>query len=115
MVPGTGRGRIFQSEVDCSRCFGRSSSRATLLSEVVDTPQCPVRRPHYRMGALLRLGGAAHFSWSGLMKNQNNRWKFAIVVLVLAWSFYEMYPPAGRNLPKEFQAKAVGKDKTFSE
>src|ERR1035441_9447983 len=60
-------------------------------------------------------GGAAHFSWSGLMKNPSNRWKFLFVVLVVAWSFYEMYPPAGRDLAKEFQARAVRKDKTFSE
>ena len=49
------------------------------------------------------------------MKNPSNRWKLLLVVLVVAWSFYEMYPPAGRNLAKEFQTRAVRKDKTFSE
>jgi SecD/SecF fusion protein len=49
------------------------------------------------------------------MKNRNNRWRFVFVVLVVVWSFYEMYPPVGRNLAKEFQAKAVRKDKNFSE
>jgi SecD/SecF fusion protein len=49
------------------------------------------------------------------MMNPNNRWKLLFVVLVVAWSFYEMYPPVGRNLAKEFQARAVKKDKTFSE
>src|ERR1035437_8864185 len=116
MVPRTGRGRIFRGEVDYSRCFGQSSNRATLPSEVVDTLQCPVRLPLYHVVALLCLGGAAQFSWSRpIMKNPSNRWKFLLVVLVVAWSFYEMYPPAVRNLVKEFQAKAARKDKTFSE
>lgn len=33
---------------------------------------------------------------------------------ILAWSIYEMFPPVGRNLSKEFQAKAVRKDTTFA-
>ena len=37
------------------------------------------------------------------------------MVLVVVWSFYEMYPPVGHSLAKEFQAKAVRKDKNFSE
>ena len=49
------------------------------------------------------------------MNNRNNRWKFVFVVLVVAWSFYEMHPPVGRNLAKEFEARAVRKDTNFSE
>ncbi|HVZ17181.1 MAG TPA: protein translocase subunit SecD, partial [Terriglobales bacterium] len=34
---------------------------------------------------------------------------------VIAWSLYEMYPPVGRDLAKEFQAVAIRKDAAFSE
>jgi SecD/SecF fusion protein len=48
--------------------------------------------------------------------NRNNLWKFIFVVLVLLWSFYEMYPPMGKNLAVEFQEKAVAarKDAAFT-
>jgi len=36
------------------------------------------------------------------------------VLGILAWSFYEMFPPVGRNLVKEFQDKAVRRDPTFA-
>jgi SecD/SecF fusion protein len=48
------------------------------------------------------------------MKTQNNRWKLVLVLSVIAWSLYEMYPPVGRSLAKQFQATAVGKDATFT-
>lgn len=48
------------------------------------------------------------------MKTQNNRWKLVLVLSVIAWSLYEMYPPAGRSLAKQFQATAVRKDATFT-
>ena len=37
-----------------------------------------------------------------------------LVLSVIAWSLYEMYPPVGRSLAKQFQATAVGKDATFT-
>ena len=46
--------------------------------------------------------------------NRNNRWKFVLVCSVIAWSLYEMYPPAGRDLAKQFQTKAVRKDAAFA-
>lgn len=46
--------------------------------------------------------------------NRNNLWKFVIVLLVLAWSFYEMYPPVGRSLVSVFQDKAYRKDANFN-
>jgi SecD/SecF fusion protein len=49
------------------------------------------------------------------MNNRTNRWKFLVVVFVVAWSFYEMYPPVGRNLAQEFEYKAAEKDTNFSE
>ena len=39
--------------------------------------------------------------------NRNNLPKFIIVVVVLVWSFIEMYPPVGRNLGQFFQERAV--------
>lgn len=36
-----------------------------------------------------------------------------LVLAVVAWSFYEMYPPVGRSLVKEFQSQAVSKDEQF--
>ncbi len=44
----------------------------------------------------------------------NNLWKFIFVLLVLVWSFYEIYPPVGRNLATEFQDKAVKKDVAYT-
>src|SRR5258708_3199963 len=48
--------------------------------------------------------------------NRNNLWKFIIVVLVVVWSFAEMYPPVGRDLVQEFKDKAIGsrKDATYT-
>ncbi|HWY76476.1 MAG TPA: protein translocase subunit SecD, partial [Verrucomicrobiae bacterium] len=38
--------------------------------------------------------------------NRNNLWKFIFVLIVLTWSFYEMYPPVGTNLAVAFQQKS---------
>ncbi|MDB6022669.1 MAG: protein translocase subunit SecDF [Pedosphaera sp.] len=48
--------------------------------------------------------------------NRNNLWKFVFVILVLVWSFYEMYPPVGRNLVTVFQDQVVPgrKDTNFT-
>jgi SecD/SecF fusion protein len=46
--------------------------------------------------------------------NRNNLWKFIFVVLVILWSFYEMYPPTPRNLAAEFQEKAVRPDAAYT-
>ena len=45
--------------------------------------------------------------------NKNLR-KFLLVLAVICWSFYEMYPPVGRDLAKEFEEKAVRKDEVFT-
>jgi SecD/SecF fusion protein len=45
---------------------------------------------------------------------QNNLWKFLFVVFIVCWSFFEMYPPTSRDLVKEFAARAVNYDATFS-
>src|SRR5689334_23051860 len=38
--------------------------------------------------------------------NRNNFWRFAFVVLVIAWSLYELYPPQGRDLVQVFRERA---------
>ncbi|MDB6108476.1 MAG: protein translocase subunit SecDF [Pedosphaera sp.] len=45
--------------------------------------------------------------------NRNNLWKFVFVIAVLLWSFYEMYPPVGKDLAVEFKEKAVRQDDAF--
>ena len=48
--------------------------------------------------------------------NRNNTWKFILVLLVLAWSFYEMYPPVGTDLITQFktQAPAARRDTNYN-
>ena len=46
--------------------------------------------------------------------NRNNFWRFILVVLVLVWSLYELYPPTSRNLVQVFQQKARNRDATFN-
>jgi SecD/SecF fusion protein len=48
------------------------------------------------------------------MKTQSNCWKLVLVLSVIAWSLYEMYPPVGRSLAKQFQATAMRKDAEFA-
>ena len=45
---------------------------------------------------------------------QNNRWRFILVILIVAWSLYEIYPPTSRNLVSEFTARADNQDATFT-
>jgi len=44
--------------------------------------------------------------------NRNNFWRFVIVILVIAWSLYELYPPRGRDLVEVFREKAVSRADT---
>jgi SecD/SecF fusion protein len=46
--------------------------------------------------------------------NRNNLWKFIFVVLVILWSFYEMYPPTPRNLATEFQEQSHNHDAAYT-
>jgi SecD/SecF fusion protein len=41
---------------------------------------------------------------------QNNRWRFIIVILIIVWSLYEVYPPTSRDLVKEFTERADNQD-----
>lgn len=47
--------------------------------------------------------------------NRNNVWRFVLVVLVVLWSFYELYPPKGKDLVQYFRERAVNtRDTAFS-
>ena len=45
---------------------------------------------------------------------QNNRWRFILVILIVAWSLYEIYPPTSRDLVQEFASRAENPDATFT-
>src|SRR5215510_13342732 len=38
--------------------------------------------------------------------NRNHFWKLALILLVLVWAIYEMYPPTSRDLVDYFRIKA---------
>jgi SecD/SecF fusion protein len=45
---------------------------------------------------------------------KNNFWRLVLVVLVLLWSLYEIYPPTSRDLVKTFGQRAVNRDTNFA-
>src|SRR5450432_956077 len=45
---------------------------------------------------------------------QNNRWRFVLVVLIVAWSLFEIYPPTSRHLFGEFASRAERTDAAFT-
>jgi SecD/SecF fusion protein len=46
--------------------------------------------------------------------NRNNVWRFVLVVLVVVWSLYELYPPQGKNLVQVFRERGVNRDAAFN-
>jgi SecD/SecF fusion protein len=44
--------------------------------------------------------------------NRNNVWRFVLVVMVVAWSLFEIYPPKGRDLVQVFRDRAVNRGDT---
>lgn len=46
--------------------------------------------------------------------NRNNVWRLVIVVVVVAWSFIELWPPKSRDLIEYFREKSTVHDATFS-
>jgi SecD/SecF fusion protein len=46
--------------------------------------------------------------------SRNNPWIFLFVVLIICWSFYEMYPPTSRSLVQAFETRAVNRDTNFT-
>ena len=45
---------------------------------------------------------------------QNNRWRFILVILIVVWSLYEIYPPTSRHLLGEFTSRADNQDAAFT-
>jgi len=46
------------------------------------------------------------------MKN-NDFWKFVLVIAIICWSLYEIYPPTSQDLVQQFETRArVPKDDT---
>src|SRR6266404_2031802 len=45
---------------------------------------------------------------------RNNFWKWALVVFIVAWSLWEIYPPTNRDLVEEFKSRAVNTDTNFT-
>ena len=46
--------------------------------------------------------------------NRNHLWKFLLIVFVVAWSAWEIYPPNGRSILEVFNENAVRKDATLT-
>ncbi len=46
--------------------------------------------------------------------SRNNPWIILFVILIVCWSFYEMYPPRSRSLVQEFEMRAVNRDTNFT-
>src|SRR6185437_11326446 len=46
--------------------------------------------------------------------NRNNLWRFILVVLIVAWALFEIYPPTNRDLIQVFRENARGTDETLS-
>lgn len=45
--------------------------------------------------------------------NRSHLWKFLLVIFILAWALYELYPPSGYNLINYFESHAVNVDSNF--
>ena len=45
---------------------------------------------------------------------QNNRWRFVLVVLIVAWSLFEIYPPTSKPLAGQFISRAENRDAAFT-
>jgi SecD/SecF fusion protein len=45
---------------------------------------------------------------------QDNRWKWILVILIVVWSLYEIYPPTSRDLVQEFSSRAENQDTNFA-
>jgi len=46
--------------------------------------------------------------------NRNNLWRFILVLVVVAWALFEIYPPTNRDLIQVFRENARGADENFS-
>jgi len=44
----------------------------------------------------------------------NDFWKFILVVAIVCWSLYEIYPPTSQDLVQQFKTRAVSRDAAFT-
>ena len=49
------------------------------------------------------------------MNKNNNFGRFLLVIGIIVWSLFEIYPPASRDLVKEFSSRAVKPDAAFND
>src|SRR6266480_837320 len=45
---------------------------------------------------------------------RNNRWRWLLVIFIVAWALWETYPPTNRDLLEEFKGRAVNPDTNFT-
>src|SRR6266567_969838 len=45
---------------------------------------------------------------------RKNLWKWLLVIFIVAWSLWEIYPPTNRDLVEEFKSRAVNTDTNFT-
>ncbi len=45
---------------------------------------------------------------------RNHLWKLLLIIFVVCWSLYELYPPTGGDLLAHFQQRALVRDEAFS-
>ncbi|MCX6902806.1 MAG: hypothetical protein NTW03_04890 [Verrucomicrobia bacterium] len=46
--------------------------------------------------------------------NRGHFYKLLLILFILAWSFYSMYPPTGRNLYEVFVEKSFKQDAAYT-
>ena len=46
---------------------------------------------------------------------KKDSWKFILVVFIVCWSFYQVYPPTARDLAQQFSSRAVKRDAAFAD
>ncbi|MEY2466479.1 MAG: SecD/SecF fusion protein, partial [Verrucomicrobiota bacterium] len=46
--------------------------------------------------------------------NRNNLGRFLLVIFIVVWSLYEIYPPKARDLVEYFRNRGVSRDATFT-
>jgi SecD/SecF fusion protein len=49
------------------------------------------------------------------MNKNNNFGRFLLVIAIILWSLFEIYPPASRNLAQEFSRRAQNQDAVFKD
>ena len=46
---------------------------------------------------------------------KKDSWRFALVVFIICWSLYQVYPPTPRDLVQQFSSRAVKRDAAFTD